>query len=892
LFYYKKVKRRKNYVNKLKNKTIALLFTVLLAISMICSIATISAHDPLWQIPTFAAISVAPDPVGVGQNALIYCWLNNPPFYNAAVTNNYRFHNYKLTITDPDGVNTTQVVSYIADSTNSQNFPFVPSKIGTYILTFTYPGETITADLQPAGSAYVGDVYLPSSAHVNLNVQQDPVTALQSSPLPTNYWERPIEGQNTAWTSVASNYLYPFLAAYSFGAVRLQPDGTSPNSAHIMWTKPINAGGIVGGNNGYEEPNSPSAGIGVDAAAYYPGLSYECRFTNPIIINGNLYYALPNSNNNAGMGYVAINLRTGQQVWYQNFTVNPSFGILVNFDSPNQHGVIPSGYLVAVSGTTWMLFDAGTGNWVFNITNVPTGNMQYGSDGEPIIYQFDPVNHWLALWNFTDVITNGPLNALSSAGWRPVNQVINSTLRGSNAYSWNVTVPNSLPATSAIAWPVGGDLLFGYGNARGTTGQPTFGGVYAGSSTSYTTFWALSLKPNSVGTLLWQKDIAAPPGNVTVQVGAVDPINRVFLMSIKETYKWYGYDLDSGNLLWGPKSGDMRAFNYYPTIGSGGVSQIGYIAYGNFYVGGYGGEIFCYNDKTGDEIWSYGGGGLGNSTNSGDSTPWGLYPTFVGAINDGKIFVYSGEHSPNDPLYKGEQLRCLNATTGQELWTIDSWACVGGFADQGFPVADGQLAYLNAYDMQIYSLGQGPSKLTVTAPDVATIVGTPVVIRGTVTDISAGTKQSQQAADFPNGVPCVSDASESSWMEYVYMQKPMPTDSIGVPVTISVIDSNNNERTVGTTTSDRSGMFTFAWAPDIAGQYTVMATFAGSNSYYGSSSETSFYAMNAPATAAPTSTPLAILATTTDLLTYIAAATIIIVIAIAIVGLLLLRKRK
>jgi len=158
-------------------------------------------------------------------------------------------------------------------------------------------------------------------------------------------------------------------------------------------------------------------------------------------------------------GYVAINLRTGQQVWYQNFTVNPSFGILVNFDSPNQHGVIPSGYLVAVSGTTWMIFDAGTGNWVFNITNVPTGNMQYGSDGEPIIYQFDPVNHWLALWNFTDVITNGPLNALSSAGWRPVNQVINSTLRGSNAYSWNVTVPNSLPATSAIAWPVGGDLL-------------------------------------------------------------------------------------------------------------------------------------------------------------------------------------------------------------------------------------------------------------------------------------------------------------------------------------------------------------------------------------------------------------------------------------------------
>ncbi len=404
------------------------------------------------------------------------------------------------------------------------------------------------------------------------------------------------------------------------------------------------------------------------------------------------------------MGYVAINLRTGQQVWYQNFTVNPSFGILENFDSGNQHGTIPSGYLVSVSGTTWMIFDAGTGNWVFNITNVPTGNMQYGPSGEPIIYQLDAVHSWLALWNFTDVITNGPVNALGSAGYRPVNQVFNSTLRAS--YSWNVTIPSSLPTSSAIAWPIGGDLLLGYANTRGTTGQPTFGGAYAGSSTTYATFWALSLNPNTLGNLLWQKNIAAPSGNVTVQLGAVDPINRVFLMSTKETLQWYGYDLDSGNLLWGPKSADVRAFNYYPTIGSGGVAQIGYVAYGNFYVGGYGGEIFCYNDKTGDEIWSYGGGGAGNSTNSGDSTPWGLYPTFVGAICDGKIYAYSGEHSPNDPLYKGEQLRCLNATTGQELWTVDSWACVGGFADQGFPIADGQLAYLNAYDMQIYSLAK------------------------------------------------------------------------------------------------------------------------------------------------------------------------------------------
>ena len=49
----------------------------------------------------------------------------------------------------------------------------------------------------------------------------------------------------------------------------------------------------------------------------------------------------------------------------------------------------------------------------------------------------------------------------------------------------------------------------------------------------------------------------------------------------------------------------------------------------------------------------------------------------------------------------------------------------------------------------------------------------------------------------PHGVPAVSDDSMSAWMEYVYMQKPRPTDTIGVPVTISVIDANGNYRQIG-----------------------------------------------------------------------------------------------
>jgi hypothetical protein len=198
---------------------------------------------------------------------------------------------------------------------------------------------------------------------------------------------------------------------------------------------------------------------------------------------------------------------------------------------------------------------------------------------------------------------------------------------------------------------------------------------------------------------------------------------------------------------------------------------------------------------------------------------------------------------------------------------------------------------LNAYDNQIYAWGLGPTAMTVTAPDVGVTTATPITIRGTVTDISAGTKQEAQAANFPNGVPAVSDASQTAWMEYVYMQQPCPTNVTGVPVTLSVLDSNHNYRQIGSTTSDGTGMFTFTWTPDIPGDYTVVANFAGSNSYYPSSAETSFSASSPAPTAAPTATPISNIATTSDLMMYMAVGVIAIIIAIAIVGLLLLRKR-
>jgi hypothetical protein len=104
-----------------------------------------------------------------------------------------------------------------------------------------------------------------------------------------------------------------------------------------------------------------------------------------------------------------------------------------------------------------------------------------------------------------------------------------------------------------------------------------------------------------------------------------------------------------------------------------------------------------------------------------------------------------------------------------------------------------------------------------------------------------------------------------------------------------VLDSNNNYREIGTTTSNSDGFFTLNWKPDIEGQYTVYASFAGSESYWPSHAVTSFAVDPAPpAPAEPEPEPPSIADQ------YFLPGLAIIVAAIAIVGaviVLMLRKR-
>jgi outer membrane protein assembly factor BamB len=838
----------------------------------------VNAHTPPWTVISYAYIVPAPNPVGVGQTVAVVMWID-VPLPGATVDNDIRRHDYSLTITAPDKKVQTENWPVVSDPTSVVYWQFTPTQAGNYTLKFDYPEQTYTW-----GGAYQDDVFTAASKTVTLTVQQEPIAAAKGSyPLPTEYWTRPIEGQNTEWYTISSNWLgEPYItsgAAVGGGTAgnffaRIQPDGTAPNSAHVMWTKPIQDGGVVGGNS-----------TGIPGEMYYTGSSYNTRFTNVLIMDGRLYYAEPYGNSGGGGDYVAVDLRTGEELWRTNTTGIgvPSFGYLYAFDDPNQHGILPNGLLIAASGygiQTWRTYDPRKGiPTTMDVTNVPAADTTLaqiaGSKGEILKYAVTNIGNatnpnWrLTQWNSSRVI--GSESGIGVGGWYSGTE--DASLPSS--YDWNIsiTLPNS------DSWRVdrasyNDMMLLVQGSFGGHPGAP-FGTV----STDGANVTAVSLKPNTRGQVLWTKHFAPAPGNVTRALANWDPERGVFIIADKETSVMYGYSLTDGNQLWGPTE-PMNDYTYFRTFPA--------VAYGKIYFAGYGGILYCYDVTNGSLLWTYGNGGTGNSTYAGFNTPYGTYPIFIDVIADGKVYLGTTEHSPDSPLYKDAQYRCVNATDGTEIWTLMGW---GTSMDATYDVdADGYFVFLNIYDMQIYSIGKGPSATTVEAPMTSVMAGDGVVVQGSVMDIAAGTKQTEQAARFPNGVPAVSDASMGEWMEYVYMQKPRPMNATGVEVSLDAIDPNNNYVHLGTATTDTSGLYSFAWTPpDIPGKYTIIATFAGSESYYPSYAETAAIVTEAP-TATPVATPPP--APMTDM--YVLGTGITAIVAIVIIGLviiLMLRKR-
>ena len=615
-------------------------------------------------------------------------------------------------------------------------------------------------------------------------------------------------------------------------------------------------------------------------------------------------------------------LYTGQTVWTNNGnnygggspaqTALTSSGLcttilcgqILDYVSPNQYGGLayiwttgtPAG--IVSSGTTLNMFDAETGTYILSIVNGTSAALMTDPSGDLIGYYINqtagkqmvmgPINNnigpsptvvtstgpTLNMWNSTACIMAGAWGAQASGWyWRPPQ---NGIIDYSNGIVWKMPLAtnysgNALPSAFSIgaAGPIttaqdinSGVVIMTSGGSAGGLFQPGWQ-IEAGYSAD-------------TGEQLWMVNRTYAPFSRVVGEG--DGYGVYCEISYEDSII-YGYSVSSGIQLW---KDVLSPVNPYDSIGGYMNTQ----ANGTLYLTGFGGDIWSIDMITGKINWYTNTTTLHGS--SGTNSPYGIWPlwTFsMGGVADGLLFLEEGhEYSP--PLFLGAQQLAINCTTGELAWSIDA------FDVNSIPaVAYGIMTVINAYDNQIYAYGMGPSSTTISVPQIGVTTETPVTITGIITDISAGSQQETVAKNFPNGLPAVSDASQSVWMEYVYMQQPKPNNVTGVPVSIEVLDSNGNNRQIGTTTTDDSGTFAFTWTPDIPGDFTVNANFAGTNSYYPSNAETHFYASAPHLTSAPTNGPAASVADT-----YFVPATVglfvLIFIVLALVIISMLRKRQ
>jgi hypothetical protein len=878
------VEERKHLKIKI-NKILSIIAILLMSTGVFATAIPLTiGHTPAWNIPTYAYVTASPATVGKGQYTLLVMWLDKyPP--TAGGAGGDRWQGFALTITKPDG--TTEKIPYTSQTSAvaSAYISYTPDQIGNYSIVFSWPGQTLTNGTgvpNAGGLVYVGDYFMPStSAPFILTVQQAPVETWVEPPIPTGYWDRPISTANRQWVQLLSNWL----GGSWFRYTNFQESGYAPNSPHILYAKSIIAGGSSDQRFG---------------AIKYDPINYQNMFSpNPIIMDGVIYLA--SAGVNPRYGYTAINLKTGQTLWQKNGTDNGlnnpvvmsfvggggatgpaltqtfpqlSFGQLYYYDEVNGAGISPYLWMTQTlsnGSAIWYMLDANTGNWIMSLINVPGGTASLGQDGSILRYSYNAATGNILCWNSSQSI--GPSSPIGTgqAQWKPrvgaTLDAVNDTtwtkyglfsdadindIGPRSGYTMNVTGPKGLPALSTILRDqnnVPKLMIFNNLNNLPSFGSSdmTFQYAVVQINEHVAPYSPLPDKTytqnNNLGfgvSLLYNKTLQKPMGgNLTFSFGPISYENNVFTLYSKETRQWWGYSLTDGSLLWGPTA-SQSPWDMYG-------SDAAY-ANGVLFSGGYGGVLHAYSIVTGKELWSY------TLTQIGYESPYGNFQCTVGAIADGKIFIYSMEHSPTQPMWRGSYLRAINVTNGALVWK--NLQFVSGFSGGNgiVEVADGAVVAGNDYDNRMYVYSKGPSAITVNAPDTVIPKGTPVLIKGTVTDQSPGNP----------GIPAISDVDQEQWMEYIYMEQAKPTHITGVPVHLTAMDPNGNFQDIGTFTSDMSGLYSALWTPPIEGKYTVTATFAGSESYDSSQASTAFGVATAQPAPVVTSGPTSTASATTN----------------------------
>ena len=776
-----------------------------------------------WTFNPVPYLSFSPNPIGIGQTLLVNMWTTPPPAADRYLAG------FTVTIQKPDATTDTvgPMHSYVADGTCW--FEYTVDQVGTYKLKFEFPGQYFPPGYyyngvpvtNTSGTKYEGMYYTPSATEwQELTVQNEPVMSWYS-PLPTDYWTRPISPENREWWTIAGNY--PWVCQYMGqsmnGAPRyLGPFITAPNTAHVVWKQQGALAGLIGGEAGQygtqSNPGTPSV--------IYMGRCYQ---TKTVPVNG-----IPTS------CAVCYDLRTGQQYYAIPIAqggVTPSY---LSYSISTTGAVVGAGqdqtFSVALLsiGAQLIKINPYTGAVTLNVTGLAYGSQSQGGSVASTLSGTYYNGYVLSVQNLGNTTRPGPY------------RLINWTTAGSSTNFASRIVSNISFPISSIGIP---DLANGLTVSR--EGRMVHGNV-AGTG-----FVAINLV---TGQVLW---------NITTDETAFNPgaacsDNGKFAYCVENRY-WKCFDILTGKVLWTTEKtsypwGDF--WGYYEASGYG-------LLYGFCYDG-----VYAFDWNTGKTVWHYAAEAKPFETpyTYGNQSVYSF--TGFGEVVDGKLYISNNEHTPTQPIPRGWGLHCINATTGKGIWNITGYSNAGA-------ASDGYLTVSNSYDGYMYVYGKGKSATTVSAPQTAITSGQNVIISGTVLDQSPAQP----------GTACVSKQSMTQWMEYLHMQHAIPSDVIGVPISIDAIDPNGNTVNIATVKSDISGTFAYTWAPELVGQYTVTASFAGDESYGSSWAETHVGVVQAPITTPiPTATSLTM--PPFELYTIGSAVAVIIAIAIAV---LLLRKR-
>ncbi len=827
---------------------------------------------PSITVKTVSYLSVSPNPIGVNQELLINVW-TQPPIN----VNRQYIGSYNITITKPDGTKDVIVLSsYPGDATSWTSY--MPDQLGNYTVQFNFIGEYFPAGQYLSGyivtnssgqklnSAY----YSPSSSPPQtLVVQQDMIASWPPSPLPTDYWTRPVSINNRDWWTILGSYpptgygpvnpafaqgvtwdsLYPNTDPYWSSTENFVPWVQAPNTAHIVWSRANGIGGLIGGQLG-------DVSAQPDPIPGYPN----------IIFDGRCYQTLSKVYNGVTQNvWESYDLQTGQIYWDKtdsstfNVAQAPTF---VSYTERSGQAVVGEAATLRGVGVTLgyigngrlIKYDPFTGATLVNVSIAPLTTSTYYLNEYALGVQ--------------------DLGAAAGANrYRLINWTTNDN--GEKAYT---TGGNTVLATnfqdriiSNISWPISSLPATTDFNA-GITVYVTAINPPGISGTGVTIGQGLVGINIKTGEVLWNVT-TVETGDGSEQFFSSNNCvadNGVFIARMI-TGTIVGWNLYNGQVMW-------KTQLPYPW-GEFGPYHVA-TGYGLYLNGAYDG-LFALNETNGNIVWNFHA-----YTPYQFETPFqtGIgseeYPFHIGVqIADGKVYSSVADHSPKQPIQRGYSLYALNVTTGEELWhfsgsQLDSSRVFTGAISQGY------LVWGSQYDATIYSFGKGQSTTTIEAPLTTIPRGQGIVLQGTVLDESPAQP----------GTPAVSAQSMSAWMNHLHAQGPIPANLTGVPVSIDAVDPSGNFVHIADVTSDRSGTFSYIWKPDLVGKYSVTATFMGDDSYGSSYAETNVGVVEAP-TASPAFNVVTGFATANDVMTYSLIAAVAVIIALA-VAVLLLRKRQ